>query len=150
MNYELILTLTGIMLFAYWFTFIMGSPLADPDKVNPREILFGIPLWMATRRLKMAKVWADSRASQLEELSMTKDPGTKKGLEKDHRLAILLAGREFFTWEKSILCPICLHWWVTVIVGIALLITDTFNARADFFLAAFVYLANHFIIRKIA
>lgn len=150
MNWELITLLTGLMLFAHWFNFITGTPLADPDKVDVRAILFGLPYAMAARRLKLEGIFTKMRAAMSQELLVTSDPKTRNGLKKDNRASIYLTGRDFFTWEKSILCPICLHWWLTVIVAMVLLAFDLMGARGDFFLGAFTYLVNHFIIRKIA
>lgn len=150
MNWDLILTLTGLMLFSYWLNYIMGGPLADPGKVNIREILFWLPERMARRRLKKLGVLHKIESRNANEIMMTQDPETKRKLKEDQREDVYLAGREFFTWEKSLLCPICFHWWLTLIVGLVLLAFDAMNARADLFLAAFVYLVNHFIIRKIS
>ena len=151
MNWELIVLLTGLMLFAHWFNYIMGTPMADrPDGVHPREILFGIPYTLAVWRLKRKKLYYDVRRDQTRELKMAVDARTRNGVKIDHRLDLYLLGREFFTWEKSLLCPICFHWWLTVFVGVFFYWCDVFNARADFLLAAFTYLVNHFLIRKIS
>lgn len=150
MNWEIIILLTGLMLFSYWLNYLMGGPLADPGKVNVREILFWVPEWLARRRLKMLGQLHKMEQRHATEIMVTTDPITKHGLKRDQREDVYMAGREFFTWEKSLLCPICFHWWLTVIVGAFLLIFDGLNARADFLLAAFTYLVNHFLVRKIS
>lgn len=151
MNWELTILLTGLMLFTYWFNYTMGGPLSDdPKNVNVGEILFFIPWWMAQRRIRQVGQTREFQRNLTQELAMTKDVRVMHGLVKDHKLNQYLAGREFFTWEKSLLCPICFHWWLTILVGAVLLLTNTFNARADLFLGAFIYLVNHFIIRKIS
>jgi len=150
MNWDLTITLTGLMLFSYWLNYIMGGPLADPGKVNVREILFWLPEMLARRRLKMLGTLHKIESRHANEIMMTQDPETKRKLKEDQREDVYMAGREFFTWEKSLLCPICFHWWLTLIVGLFLLAFDAMNARADLFLAAFLYLVNHFIIRKIS
>lgn len=151
MNYELVLLLTGVMLFAYWFNFILGGPLSDdPKKIDVRAILFSLPDWMAIRRLKRLNLYRELLHELMTELSMTGDITTRHKLKLDKKLDMYLAGREFFTWEKSILCPICFHWWLTILVSAVLLSFDLLNARADFFLGAFTYLVNHFLIRKIS
>jgi hypothetical protein len=151
MNIELIMLMTGLALFAYWFNFIMGGPLSDdPNKVDAGAILFFIPFHLAARRLHMNGILAGIVNDQLEEVKLTSDPVTRANLKKDHRLDINLKGRDLFTWEKSLLCPICLHWWLTLAVGFTLLIFDGLNVRADFFLAVFLYLVNHLLIRKIS
>lgn len=151
MNWELICTLTGLMLFSYWLNYVMGGPLSDdPKHVDVKAILFAFPNWLAIRRLKEKGLYASMRTELMNELMVTTDARVKHGLRVDKRLGIYLAGREFFTWERSLLCPICLHWWLTLLVGVALVYADAMNARADFFLASFVYLVNHLIIRKIS
>ena len=151
MNWQLILLLTGIMLFAYWLNYIMGSPLSTKrEDVDPKAILFSFPLFLAERRLKQAEILQKFHDQFIEELRMTKDISVIWGLKNDNRLDTFIAGREFFTWERSLLCPICLHWWLSVIVGIVLLSFDLLNAMADFLQAALTYLVLHLIIRKIS
>lgn len=151
MNWDLIVTLTGIMLFSYWFNYIMGGPLSDDaKKVDTKAILFSVPYWLAVRRLKNNGLYLSLSGDLINELSMIKDAKTKNQLRQDKRLDMYLIGREFFTWERSLLCPICLHWWLTLVIGVIFLIFNIMQARADLFLAAFIYLANHFLIRKIS
>lgn len=152
MNWELILILTSIMLFAYWLNYIMGSPLADkPDDVDAKAILFAFPYWLARRRLKKYPDLLKSiTQAEADQVKMTSDPIVRENLKADFSKDEFLKGRTVFTWERSLLCPICLHWWLTVLAGFEFVVFDMFNARADFFLAAFVYLLLHLIIRKIA
>jgi hypothetical protein len=155
MNWELIIWLTGLMLFTYWFNYVMGSPAADDiAKVDVNGILFELPFSLAYRRLIMRR----DRKAKLEsieehyreEQSVTSDPLTEWGLYEDERREIFRVGREFFTWERSITCPICLHWWLTVIFGAVCISLNLLHAREDYLLAGFTYLLNHLFIRKIA
>lgn len=151
MNYELILWLIGLMLFAYWFNYIIGSPLSDkPEDVDAKAILFDFPHFLATQRLKKNNLYKQAVRRRIEELNFGSDPATKVGLKFDLKKDEFLKGREFFTWERSLLCPICLHFWLTIIFGVFCLSFDLLNARADFLLACFTYLSTHLIIRKIA
>lgn len=151
MNWELIITLTGLMLFAHWFTYVVGSPLADaPKKIDGGAILVALPFELAVRRLVKVKMWNGISLAHIQDLDVTSDPKTRAQMRKDHVADTIDAGRVFFTWERAILCPICLHFWLTVLVGLVFILFDIMHARADVFLAAFVYLVNHFIIRKIA
>lgn len=120
------------------------------DGIRSREILFGLPFWLAKRRLKRQNLWVDLNSSKVAELAVTSDKQVRHALKYDHIRDLYLAGREFFTWEKSLLCPICFHWWITVAVGAVLLAFNLLDARADYPLAALTYLVNHFIIRKIS
>jgi uncharacterized membrane protein YagU involved in acid resistance len=149
MNWELILIVTSIMLFAYWVNYLMGSPLAKPEDIDERAILFRFPLWLAERRLP-PEVMAALKTNFYEEINHTSDFITKVGLNYDFKKNILLKGRELFTWERAILCPVCLHWWLSVLVGVIFLTFDLLNARADFPQAALTYLILHLIIRKIS
>jgi len=151
MNWDLILTLTGIMLFAYWLAYVMGGPLSTKaDDIDGRAFLVAWPYELAIRRLVKAGLWKAITTEHINELNVTSDPKTRVQMKEDHVINTIMAGREFFTWERSLLCPICLHWWLTVVVGAVCISFDLLNARADFGLAAFVYLVNHFLIRKIS
>jgi|SRR5687767_15278343 len=145
------LLLTGIMLFSYWLNYCMGSPMADKiDKVDVGAILFFIPRHFSDNRLARAHVlvemWEDHNAA----LVMTKEPVRFRELRVDFERDRYEAGRKFFTWERSILCPVCLHWWLTVLVISICLIFDWLRVRDHIAVAGFIYLANHFIIRKIS
>lgn len=151
MNWDLIMALTGLMLLAYWFTYVAGGPLSSkPDDIDGGAFLIAIPYRMAVRRLARAGMWKSIKSAYLDELAVTSNPKTRAEMKKDHKAETIVAAREMFTWERSILCPICLHFWLTVLVGLVFILFDIMQARADFFLAAFVYLVNHFIIRKIS
>lgn len=150
-NWELFLWLTGIMLFAYWFIYAVGGPLSDdPKKVDERAILFNIPNGLATRRLAAKGLMKGIRKSLTQELIMTTDPVVRIGLIRDKRKDAFLIGREFFTWERSLLCPVCLHWWLTIIFAALVLALDLLHARANFLPGVLVYFVNHLIIRKIS
>lgn len=150
-GFELIFILTGVMLFAYWLNYVMGGPLSDdPRKIDEKAILFKFPFWLATRRLILKNLYWSLREGARGELKLTNDVRVRNQLRLEKRKDMYLTGRDFFTWERSLLCPICLHWWLTLVVAFPLLWMDMFHARDDFFLAAFIYLANHLIIRKIS
>ena len=151
MNWEIILTLTGIMLFAYWINYAMGSPLATKrEDVDPKAILFWLPSFLGDRRLNEYGLYEERQKKLREELELTKDKRTAELTVIDARLEDFLIGRKLFTWERSLLCPICLHWWLSVLMGVVYLWFDIFDARADFLQAALTYLVLHLIIRKIS
>lgn len=150
MNYEIIFILTSIMLFCYWFNYILGGPLSDnPKDVNERAILFRFPLWLAKRKIT-PKYIQEMKSHFYEELNVTSDFITKVGLNRDMRKNIFLKGRELFSWEKSILCPICFHYWLSVIAGFFLIWYGVAETRADYFTGFLTYLVNHLLIRKIS
>lgn len=137
------------MLLAYWFNYCMGTPLHEnPSKVDVGAILFFLPRWLADRRLKRVNKWREYKEKLLEQWEVTSDPIMRHKLYKDNLQDRYDAGRNLFTWERSILCPICFHWWLTVIfVGVMLLLVGF--TGFELLLVAFIYLVNHFILRKI-
>lgn len=145
------LSLTILMLFSYWLVYCMGSPLADqPRDIDKGAIFFFIPMSLATRRLKQKDLFAGLRTDLYSGLVGNEDQRNRQQWIKQHREDVVVIGREFFTWERSLLCPICLHWWLTVILLI-LAILFGWNVFFEFPLQTiFVYLINHFFIRKIA
>lgn len=151
MNWDIVLTLTGLMFLAYWWAYITGGPLSKKaDDVDPGAILFGIPYRLAMRRLSRAAMLYQILENQAAEMELTKGQIDRKELARDHRLDLFLTGRKLFTWERALFCPVCLHWWLTILVGIVFTIFDLLGAREGIFLAGFVYLVNHFLIRKIS
>jgi hypothetical protein len=142
--------LTGLMLFTFWFNYIMGSPLAkNVDNANTSEILAWIPLALADRRLRRAGLYGPIKAAYLDELNLENHPKGRLDALADFRHHRLDMGRRFFTWEKSLLCPICMHWWLTILFGAVTLTFDLLHARELYLWAGFIYLVTHFIIRKI-
>ena len=143
MNYELLLLFVGIALFAYWINYCMGTPLAsNPNDVDIQAIFFFIPYTLAVRKLKQYHLWTEIKSQWVAELQLTHGARERNQARKNHMREVYVAGREFFTWEKSFLCPVCLQFWATFAIW-ALFIHD-FLA-----LSALYYLANHFLIRKI-
>lgn len=143
--------LTGIMLFAYWLHYCMGSPMAkDVDNVDPGAILFSLPMWLADRRLVRQLTLTEILEAQREELNVTSDPVKLADLLRDHERERYEAGRKFFSWEKSFLCPICLHFWLSVVAGLLCVIFDWLHLREHVGAAVLTYLVNHFFIRKIS
>lgn len=144
--------LTGIMLFSYWLNYCMGTPLAkDVQDVDINAILFGIPKDMANNRIHKNGLHKMLWDKYVEEAQAT--PGTdayenRLGAEEYHRNRYQY-GRVFFLWEKSVLCPICLHFWMTAIFVVACLLLNTLHVRDQFWFASFIYLFNHLLIRKI-
>jgi hypothetical protein len=147
---NLICCLTGIMLFSYWLNYVMGTPLADePKHVDTGAFLFDWPLAMARRRLRQYGKLDAIRAELKEDLTHTKDPAKKRELRRDARLNMVIEGRKLFSYEKALLCQVCLHWWLTVIFVAGDLTFDIFHTREYFGTALLTYLVNHFFIRKI-
>lgn len=150
-NWPLWAVFTVIMLFSYWLNYCMGSPLADKaDSVDTGAILFFFPYWLAKRRLVETGNLQSIKTSQAERMQLISEPVTKKRQQKSDKLHNYVQGREFFTWERSLLCPICLHWWLTLLVALISLPAGWQFIYQYPFQAAFAYLVNHFIIRKIA
>lgn len=141
---------TGVMLFAYWLHYCMGNPMAkDVEDVDVGAIFFSLPAWLADRRLVRQLTLTEILEAQREELNVTSDPVKLADLLRDHARERYEAGRKFFSWEKSFLCPICLHWWLTLLVAAVCLIFGWVYLR-DAGAVALTYLVNHFFIRKIA
>jgi len=150
LNWELTIWLTGLMLLAYWLIYVMGSPNeSDINKVDVGGILFGFPLWLADRRLKQNRLRDGIDEEYIQEGSLTNDPVRQRQQYKDWRRNRFDRGRNFFTWERSLTCPYCLHWWLTLIFGAVCLSFNFLHAREDLLLAGFLYLVNHLVIRKI-
>lgn len=147
---NLVCCLTGIMLFAHWLNFVMGTPLAeDPKHVDTGAFLFDWPLAMARRRLRQYGKLAPMRAELKEDLTHAKDRARRRELKLEAQRNMLVEGRKLFTYEKAVLCPVCLHWWLTVIFVAICLTFDYYHIDAHLGAAMLTYLVNHFFIRKI-
>jgi hypothetical protein len=122
----------------------MGSPLADDVKhVDVDSIFFFFPYMLAVRKLKKYHLWNDIDEEWRREINVTHGSKSKLQARRDHMREVFATGREFFTWERGLLCPVCFHFWLTLFVW-ALFIQDAILISALF------YLANHFLIRKIS
>lgn len=147
----IIALLTGVMLFSYWIHYCMGSPMAkDVADVDVGAILFFIPSWLADNRLAKQNALADIVENQQSELQITDDPVKLADLLNDHARYRYEAGRKFFFIEKSFLCPICLHWWLTALVVNLCIAYGWLHMGGHLGAVALTYLVNHFFIRKIS
>lgn len=145
----LVSLLTGIMLFAHWFAYLTGVPLGEPSRVDPGAILFFVPYYLAKRRMR-GNLFDRAVEAWREELSMTGDTiGAVEAL-RHHRHNVVVQARPLFTWERGLLCPVCLHWWLSFWAGWTWLVAQHFHTPPlDLAVGALTYLFLHFIIRKI-
>lgn len=144
MSLELFLLFVGVMLFAYWSNYCMGTPLArNPADIDVNAIFFFIPYMMAVRKLKKFHLWKDIDEQWTAEARLTNGARQLLQARREHMREVYISGREFFTWEKAILCPVCFHFWLSLLVW-ALFIQD------HVLISSLYYLANHFFIRKIS
>ena len=141
--------LVGLMLFAYWFVYVAGQPLADPAKVDPGAILFFVPYYLAKRRMR-GNLFDRAVEAWREQLSLTSDAiGAVEAL-RDHRHNVVVQARVLFTWERGLLCPVCLHWWLSLYAGCAWVSLQHFHQPPlDLAVGALTYLFTHLFIRKI-
>lgn len=147
---DLLLLMTGIMLFAWWANYVMGTPFAEnPNKVDVGAIMFTIPYTLALRRLKNAGALKDIIKQHAAEMVLTKGAYQRELARSANKRDLYLTGREFFTWERSILCPVCFHFWLSLPIFWTCMCYDCIFVDENVWLAVFYYLANHFIIRKI-
>lgn len=146
---ELVAILTGLMLFSYWLIYCYGSPLNDDAKhVDTRAILGFVPYYLAQRRLEQKGLLKSARSQYQEGMRFAADLKEKVQTQRDYDLDIVIAGRFFFTWERSLLCAVCFHWWLTCGM-VAFLVGTGFVRCEDLGLVALTYLVNHLFIRKI-
>lgn len=146
---QLVAILTGLMLFSYWLVYCFGTPLADdPNKVDVRAIFSFLPYYLAQRRLKMNNLLSGALDQWREARRHAQGVKEQVQGDRDFNLDLLIGGRFFFTWERSLLCPVCLHWWLTCFV-VAFLVGTGFIVVQDFGALALIYLVNHLFIRKI-
>jgi len=139
--------LVGLALFAHWFTYVLGSPLATPDRVDPSAILFFVPYLLAKRRLR-GKLFEWAVDAWRQQLNANSDRiGATQAL-LDHRHNVVVQGRVLFRWERALLCPVCLHFWLTVLAGVGWCALHG-PLRADLAIGALTYLFLHLLIRKL-
>lgn len=151
-NWDIVIFLTGIMLFCYWLNFAMGNPLSsNQTAIDTSAILFFVPKFFAIRRLKSENLLRNLKDHFDQEIAIAcNDPVLETHLSHDYDRNIFLTGRQFFTWEKMFLCPVCFHWWVTLAVSTAFVFSD-WHGAVDYRLGIiFTYLVNHLLIRKIS
>lgn len=149
LEFQLFLILTGIMLFSYWLSYCMGKPLAKTvQDMDASAILFWIPYELAKRKLKQASLWSAVNEQWREQYRQANNVRDKIEALRDHRADVVYGARELFTWERSLLCPVCLHFWLSLFfVQLAYYLH---YLRPDvLLLTAFLYLVNHLFIRKI-
>jgi hypothetical protein len=147
----IIALLTGVMLFSYWIHYCMGSPMAkDVKDVDVGAILFFLPRDFSDRRLAKLGILIEMWERHNDELKLTDDPVRHQEMRIDFERDRYEAGRKFFTWERSVLCPICLHWWLTVLVVNLCIAFGWLHMGGHLGAVALTYLVNHFFIRKIS
>lgn len=145
MSYDLIFLMVTLSLFPYWFSFSMGNPLAKEESIDVHAILFFIPLSFAIKRLEDNNLLSCIVDHQDEEMKLEKNIWRQMEAREAQKKALYVAGRDFFTWEKMFLCPVCLHFWLTVVAFPFALIF----LSSEFLPFVFLYFVTHLFIRKI-
>lgn len=143
--------LVMIMLFAHFIVYCMGSPLAsNPANVDSSAILFFVPYYLARWRMK-GNLFDQAVSAWRDQLGFSNDRISAVHALRDHRLNVVIQGRVLFTWERSWLCPVCLHFWLTLIFGVGWCLGNWtfFLEPVDFYIGSLTYLFLHFIIRKL-
>lgn len=141
--------LVGLMLFAHWFAYVLGSPLAEPSRVDASAILFFVPYYLARRRLR-GNLFDRAVEAWREQRSMKSDVLGEAEALMDHRHNVVVQASILFTWERGLLCRICLHWWLSFGAGCAWVAAHHFHLPTlDLAVGAIAYLFLHLIIRKL-
>lgn len=141
---NLLFLFVGVMLFAYWINYCMGVPLSkNPADIDVDAIFFFFPYTLAVRKLKKFHQWEAIQTQWMEEIRLTQGARHLLQARREHMREVYISGREFFTWERAILCPVCFHFWLSLAIW-AIFVQDMILFSSLF------YLANHLLIRKIA
>jgi hypothetical protein len=135
------------MFFCDWNNYVLGRPLATDYDVT--SIMFWLPEALARRKIRRRHmlIWRDEAdETVIAEMAATKDPTQRQEIWQSHRRYVYEYGRQFFTWEKAFLCPVCLHWWLSLIF---LGVMWAFGYTFDHGIALLLYLMTHYLIKKI-
>lgn len=130
-------------LLVYILDYAFGQP--GNEKWNDSELFSGYCFFLAKRRLKKDKVWKEKSKQLSENLMKTTIPYDRKLIHKSFRHMVFNQAKETFYWEKAIgMCPICFHFWVTLII---FLTVNIFYFRVNINIFTLYFLISHLIIR---
>ena len=130
-------------LLVYLLDYSFGQP--GNEKWNSQELLSGWSFLLAKRRLKRDGAWQGKHQQLLNQLKEAKTPYDEKMIYKSFRQAVFAQARETFYWEKAAgMCPICFHFWITLITFIAV---NIFYFEVNIFTFILYCLVSHLFIR---
>lgn len=114
----------------------LGQP--GNEKPNYHALLFGWTLFISKRTLGHEhKEIFDQYQNQLK----NKNKFERKIITFQYRELVFTKARQAFYWESILgMCPICTHFWFTLIIFI-------FFFQGNMFNLAFYFLVSHLIIR---
>lgn len=143
---------------SYFLDFAFGIPGADdPEKINPRAILFSWTYYLAYRRLKNRM--SEYGIRQIREAFFGVDNTTLNSLDcvilqqtkRAYQVDIVVKGREFFTWEYSIgMCIFCTNFWLSIFICISFLVMHLNLILLPNFFIFVVPFFSHIILRKLS
>lgn len=137
-HFDILIAFSIIALSAYWWTYIIGDPL---DEYKHEAILSIVPFALAVLRLKKMKMLRPIIDDRCEELRAATTIRERLDIRNSYRRMIVQTAVPYMTWERLLLCRVCLHWWACLIVSFCL--------AGPLLYIALYYLITHLIIRKI-
>lgn len=130
-------------LLVYLLDYAFGQP--GGEKWNSQELLSGWSLFLAKRRLKKESIYRDLERQLHQQLISAPDSYQRKLIRKNFNQLVFQQAREVFYYEKALgMCPICFHFWVTLIV---FLLVNYFYFSVTLNTFVFSILISHLIIR---
>jgi hypothetical protein len=101
-------------LFIYLLDYGFGKP--GDEKPNYQSLLFFWSFYLAKKRLKKMQGW-NTFQQQLDEQLATADTLMQKArVIASFKEIVFLTARPFFTYEMILgMCPICTHFWVSLL-----------------------------------
>jgi hypothetical protein len=142
-QFFLLSTISAMLI--YVLDYGLGKP--GDEKPNYKSLLFFWSFFLAKRRLIKMEGWPNLKQQLDEQLSMASTPMQKATVINSFKEIVFITARPFFTYEMILgMCPICTHFWVSLIF---LGTVNIFCFKVNIITFGFHLLLSHLVLRII-
>jgi hypothetical protein len=134
-----------LSLICAFFIYMLDYGLGKPGDERPvyGNLLFAWSFLLAKKALGSDyNIFALQYADQLQNASNALE---RKEIKRNFQDLVFRQGRTLFTWQKIVgMCPICTHFWFTIIIFLSV---NIFYFHVNIIIFTLYFLTSHVLIR---
>lgn len=128
-------------LFIYMLDYGLGKP--GDEKPVYGSLLSAWAFYLAKKAL--GSLYISLNQQYRDQLSNAKNDLEKMQIKRSFREIVFMQGRQLFTWQKIAgMCPICTHFWFSLIL---FFLVNIFYFHVNIIIFTLYFLLSHFLIR---
>lgn len=147
MEYAFNPTFAALSLICAFFIYMLDYGLGKPADENPiyGNLLFAWSFFLARKAL--GKDYRGIKVQYIQQMKHATTAFERKQIQRAFQDLIFKQGRQLFTWQKIFgMCPICTHFWFTLII---FSMENIFVFKVNIIIFTLYFLVSHVILRTL-